>query len=264
MLDTNKLHCGDCLKIMATLPSESIDVVVTSPPYNMNDKGAAFSSHYYKPPPTHLQTHQLAQGYTEHADNLPHADYVAWQRRVLTECLRVLKPTGAIFYNINYRLRDKKVDLRNDIVQGFPVRQLIIWENNHNVSLNSFVFDNRYEFIFCIAKPDYTLTKHGKRFGNIWFAWNEKKVKDHPATFPKTIPIRAIAASAHNDIVLDPFIGSGTTAIAAHELGVKWIGIDSSETYLDIARRRIDEATAQGKLALPDLKKLYRSAVRQG
>ena len=92
----NKLICGDCLEVMAQMPAESVDLVVTSPPYNLkNSTGNGMKDGRGGKWPNA----GLLHGYAQHDDCMPHADYVRWQRACLTQMLRLLKQDGAIFYN---------------------------------------------------------------------------------------------------------------------------------------------------------------------
>src|SRR5579859_1172867 len=96
-----KLLLGDCLEQMATLSSASVDLIFTSPPYNLGTtSGGGFNTKGKWRSPA------LQDGYQSHSDDLPHADYVTWQKNVLRECWRLLTPTGAIFYNHKPRVQN--------------------------------------------------------------------------------------------------------------------------------------------------------------
>lgn len=119
----NKIICGDALEVMRQFPDESIDLVVTSPPYNLknstgngmkNGRGGKW------------ENAALQNGYTHHDDCMPHEDYVEWQRNCLTEMMRLIPENGAIFYNHKWRVQGGLLQDRQDIVSGSPVRQIII------------------------------------------------------------------------------------------------------------------------------------------
>src|SRR5437763_2182405 len=99
----NKIICGDILKVIKHIPNESVDLIVTSPPYNLKNstgngmkdgRGGKWSKA------------RLLNGYALHDDNLPHERYVAWQRECLAEMMRLLTDHGAIFYNHKWRVQD--------------------------------------------------------------------------------------------------------------------------------------------------------------
>lgn len=149
--------------------------------------------------------------YTNHDDNMPRADYLKWMRAALSEMMRLLRDDGAIFFNHKNFINNGLMIDNGEIVRGM------------------------------------------NRVCDVWRIVPSKGAM-HPATFPIELPIRCIkAAVAERDddsIVLDPFMGSGTTAVAAERLGVKWIGIEKSEEYVRMARGKIEAERSQMKLNL--------------
>ncbi|MGB2000764.1 MAG: DNA-methyltransferase [Candidatus Puniceispirillaceae bacterium] len=230
------LH-GDSLDLMARLPSASIKAVVTSPPYNLrNSSGNGMRDGRGG------KWHQAAllKGYATHADSMPHAAYVGWQRRCLAEMMRLLRPDGAIFYNHKWRVQKGLLQDRSDIVEGFPVRQIIIWHRSGGINFNPGYFLPNYEVIYLIAKKDFTLAPKANALGCVWRVAQQTGTP-HPAPFPPEL-VRNCLAAIDEGPVLDPFIGSGTTGLVATERGLDWVGIDISADYLDIAAQRIAAA----------------------
>lgn len=248
----NNIVCGDALKILMELPSESIDLVITSPPYNLkqstgngmkNGRGGKWSNA------------ALVNGYATHHDCMPHDEYVAWQRQCLNEMLRVIKNTGAIFYNHKWRVQGGLLQSRQDIVEGFPVRQIIIWKRAGGINFNPGYFLPTYEVIYLIAKKDFKLAPKANAYGDVWEFSQEMK-NPHPAPFPIDL-IDRIVKSTTGQVILDPFMGSGTTAIAARKNGRDYIGIEISSEYIELARKRIvdffvmpNESYPKGQLGL--------------
>ena len=99
-----------------------------------------------------------------------------------------------------------------------------------------------------IAMKKYRVKRAFVAKGDVWAVGRTKNCEGHPACFPVVIPKRIIAMSECNDVVLDPFMGSGTTAIAALKCGVSFVGIDNSPKYCKIARQRIKDHVRQGKM----------------
>ena len=232
----NKFLHGRCEEVMKTIPSESIDLVVTSPPYNLRNstgngmkdgRGGKWSNA------------ALLNGYekADYKDDLPHEEYVDWQRSCLKEMMRVLKPNGAIFYNHKWRVQAGLLQDRSDIVDGFPVRQIIIWRRKGGINFNKGYFLPTYEVIYLIAKEEFVLAKGANSYGDIW-EFNQEQKNDHPAPFPVTL-IERIISSTNAKLVLDPFMGSGTTAIAATKLGRKFLGIELSKNYIKKSEERL-------------------------
>ena len=164
---------------------------------------------------------QLINGYQDHSDNMPYADYVKWQRDCLTSMTRVLREDGAIFYNHKWRVQGGLLQDRNEIVQGFPVRQVIIWKRDGGINFNPGYFLPTYEVIYLIAKRGFRLAPKANALGDVWHIPQESH-NPHPAPLPVELAQRCIQSSEAK-IVLDPFMGSGTTAIAADACRRKWI-----------------------------------------
>jgi site-specific DNA-methyltransferase (adenine-specific) len=242
---TNKIICGDAVKIMGQIPSGSVDLVITSPPYNIKNstgnglkEGNGNSGKWANA--------ALKNGYSHHDDCMPHEKYVKWQRDCLGEMLRIIPDTGAIFYNHKWRVQAGFLQNRQDIVSGFPVRQIIIWKRKGGFNFNPGYFLPTYEVIYLIAKPNFKLTPKANGYGDVWEFTQEMR-NDHPAAFPVKL-IDRIVASTDSKIILDPFIGSGTTALSAINFKRKYIGIDISPEYCQMAKKRIKGYLSQAKL----------------
>lgn len=234
----NKFLVGDALEIMRSLPDASVDLVATSPPYNLKNstgngmkdgRGGKWSRA------------ALMNGYTDHDDMMVHEKYVEWQRNCLTEMMRLIKDDGAIFYNHKWRVQGGLLQDRHDIVSGFPVRQIIIWRRKGGINFNKGYFLPTYEVIFMIAKKHFVLAKGANSYGDIWEFTQEMK-NEHPAPFPVTL-VERIISSTNAKLILDPFMGSGTTAVAAKMLGRDFIGIDISGKYCELAERRLTKVS---------------------
>lgn len=231
----NEIHHCDALTLLNALSTESVGLVVTSPPYNLkNSTGNGMKSGKS----SLWKNAALRDGYTDHDDNMPHEQYVQWQRSILDECMRVLKSNGAIFYNHKWRVQGGLLQDRSDILQGLPVRQIIIWYRGSSMNFNQAFFAPTYEVIYLIAKPDFKLAKGATGMGDMWHIQPEDSSNPHPAPFPVALAERCIM-STDAQLILDPFMGSGTTAVAAKKLQRQFIGCDKSLKYVEDARRRI-------------------------
>lgn len=232
----NKVHCRDCLAAMEKMPPGSVDLIVTSPPYNIkNSTGNGLKCGNGGK----WARAELIGGYDGHDDEMPHGDYVRWQRECLSAMMRILADDGAIFYNHKWRVQNGLLQDRADIVAGFPVRQIIIWRRNGGINFNPGYFLPTYEVIYLIARAPFKLAPGANKAGDVWEIPQSRDIP-HPAPFPEELAERCIRAT-NARIVLDPFLGSGTTAIAAQKLGRDWIGIERSRHYCGIARRRISQ-----------------------
>ena len=231
------IHEGDCLEIMREMADHSVRIIVTSPPYNIkNSSGNGLKNgNGGKWPKAALQN-----GYSNHDDCMPHDQYVQWQRNCLQEMVRILSNDGAIFYNHKWRVQRGLLQDRSDIVEGFPVRQILIWERAGGINFNPGYFLPNYEVVYLIAKPDFKLAPKANALGCVWRIKQESN-NPHPAPFPMELATRCIEAVG-DGLVLDPFMGSGTTAIAAENAGLNWIGIEKSPAYTAMANDRINRA----------------------
>lgn len=247
------LYEGDCLDLLSELPKEQIKLVVTSPPYNIG-----------KP----------------YEKSLEMDDYVEQQAEVIKECARVLSPSGSICWQVgNYVINGEIIPL--DIVLypifaglGLKLRNRIIWHYGHGLHASK-RFSGRYEVILWFTKSnDYTFNldpiripqkypqkKHfngskkgelsgnplGKNPSDLWDIPNVKsnhvEKTIHPCQFPVELIERLVLSmTEENDWILDPFMGVGTTAIAALIHNRKVIGADIFPEYINIAKQRITDA----------------------
>ena len=230
----NRIICGDAIKVLRKIPSGSIDLVVTSPPYNLkNSTGNGMKDGRCGK----WKNAELINGYATYNDNMPHKNYVAWQRKCLKEMLRVVSENGAVFYNHKWRVQAGLLQDRNDIVKGFPVRQIIIWQRKGGINFNPGYFLPTYEVIYLIAKPGFRLAPKANVYGDVW-EFPQETNNSHPAPYPVAL-IDRIIASTNARIVLDPFMGSGTTAIAALQNSRDYVGIELSSEYCEQAEIRI-------------------------
>lgn len=175
----NKVHTGGCPEILAKLPAGSVGLVVACPP---GDDGGNEKEH------------------------------VSWQRDCLTAMMRVLRADGAIFYRHLWRVRDGLLRDWRKIVDGFPVRQIIIRKRTGGIHSAPDCFLPNYEVIYLIAGPCFRLRPEAGATGAVW-------------EIPQDQVARRCIESTDADIVLDPFMGDDTTVAAASACGRQWIGV---------------------------------------
>lgn len=223
---------------MSELPDNSVHLMITSPPYNVGK---------------------------EYDEDLTLEEYLSMLKRVWEETYRVLAPGGRVCINVANIGRKPYLPLSTFIVSdmielGYLMRGEIIWNKGASagtscawgswLSASNPVLRDVHEYILVFCKSDFkrekgesTIEKEGfmESTKSIWdiSAESAKKV-GHPAPFPVELPTRLIELySFKGDIVLDPFMGSGTTAIAAEKTNRQWVGYDISQEYIDIAYYRL-------------------------
>lgn len=242
------VHGGDCMKVMAGMADGSVDLVVTSPPYNLgNSSGGGFkaggrSSGNWKGA-------AIAQGYSHNADDLPHHEYVRQQQAVLREMWRLIPEDGAIFYNHKNRIfKGRELSVRELIPPDVTIRQEIIWDRGSGMNFGVGHFTPSHESIFLICKPKFRLRKSGvdKTVWRIQPVNKRREGVSHPAPFPLELAARCIEAT-DAQVIFDPYTGSGTTGVAAVRAGRRFVGAELSPVYAAEARSRIAAALAEAE-----------------
>ena len=247
------IYRGDCLEVLAEL-NESFHLVITSPPYNLREDGHASRGFQAavagRPPPGGKPTtlwyaagQGLAEGYDGFDDAMPVEEYEAWQHEVLTALWGLLADDGAIYYNHKPKVRNKTLWTPLSLIPDIcTLHQIIIWARAGGLNYQPDSYVPTHEWIMLLTKPDFKLKSQGASgVGDVWRVPQEPS--PHPAPFPVGIPARAIETTAARS-VLDPFMGSGTTLVAAKAAGVRAVGIERSEKYCEMAVARL----AQGSL----------------
>jgi modification methylase len=232
----NKVIEGDVLEVLRALPDESIDLGITSPPYNKKRKGGGWLVPSVK--------------YNGYSDDLPEAEYQRWQIEVLNQLFRVTKEGGSFFYNHKVRYQDGKTihPLSWLLNTQWTLWQEIIWDRGIAGNIRGWRFWQVEERIYWLVKgkPKELAPKHAK-LTSIWRIPPETRHRDHPAVFPLELPARIIYSVLEDKpgIVIDPFCGTGTTLVAAKLLGKDYIGIEIDPYYVMYARKRLEVAESE-------------------
>lgn len=243
MLKINTLYCGDCLDWMKHIDDNSIDCIVTSPPYNKKSKNR--KQHKSDT----WSGGNAAISYGAFDDFLPEHEYQQWQINIINECLRVLKSTGSFFYNHKNRTINKGIISPYEWIlkSNAIIKQEIIWNRKMIVEVDKVRFYPKTERIYWLIK-DRIQPKFIPEFAILTDIWDfipcqKEKRFNHPAPYPNELAIKCIEATTNeNDLILDPFLGSGTTAVAAIKLKRNYIGIELSPEYCKIALERVNKA----------------------
>lgn len=232
---------ADALASMQSMANDSVDIVVTSPPYNMGLVPGGNGRGMYRPGASN-KAGRFRDGYGAHDDAMPQDEYDAWQRACLSEMWRVARL--AVFYN--HRPRVEHGRLRVPLSWDFGpavLRQIIVWDRLTGIDVNLRAFCTRQEWVMLFAKPDFRLVDHAASgMGDVWRLGMATDEPEHPAPFPVSLPARAIDATGALS-VLDPFMGSGSTLVAAKAAGIVGIGIDNEERW---CRRAVVRCAQEG------------------
>lgn len=228
------IYHGDCRDILPYL--SDIDLIFTSPPYNLDVKSlASFQSKLGK-----WKVAKIAEGYDTYGDDMPYPEYVKWQKDCLRLMWESLSDRGAIYYNHKPRVVGFEVRLPIELNPDLPLRQEIIWARPGGLNYAPSHYVNTHERILLFAKEAFRLkSKPASGVGDVWKVAPDKE-SPHPAPFPLSLPAMAIETTPPGR-VLDPFMGSGTTLLAARNAGLHAIGIDISERYCAMAVERLEQ-----------------------
>jgi adenine-specific DNA-methyltransferase len=274
-LPLDEIYLGDCRQLLESLPDETVDLIVSSPPYNIGKE--------YESARKALEV------------------YLEEQTEVLRECARVLKSTGSIFWQVG-AFSDKGVLIPLDI-KFFPIlescgllpRNRIVWARQHGLHAKR-RFSCRHETILWFTKSDdyvfdldairvpqkYQNKRYfrgerkgelsgnpeGKNPGDIWVFRNVKHNHEeqtiHPCQFPEDLVARIVLCTTHEgDTVLDPYMGAGTVAMVASEYNRHFIGAELDPKYHDVIIRRLSKEP-DALDSFPNLKTLRDYVERTG
>ncbi|WP_088243597.1 DNA-methyltransferase [Calothrix rhizosoleniae] len=270
----NYILNGDCLDLLKGLPDESVDLIVTSPPYNIGKE-------YEKKKELEV--------------------YLDSQKKVIEECYRVLKKTGSIFWQVG-SFSDKGMLIPLDI-KFFPIfeglgmipRNRIIWVRSHGLHAKN-KFSARHETILWFTKSgdykffldeirvpqkyqnkkyhngdkrgEYSCNPEGKNPGDIWAFRNVKHNHEeqtiHPCQFPEDLIERVVfSTTEEGDVILDPYMGTGTVATVAKRHDRNYLGAELDDKYYEVAMRRIS-GTPDENGVFPNLRTLREYVAQTG
>lgn len=248
-----RLIQGDCLEVVTTL--RGTDLFITSPPYNLGTTtGGGFPSlgHYSDVSGyssrggggkwiAASKAGGIGHGYESHHDSMPHAEYVEWQKCVLSECFDSLSDSGAIFYNHKPRILGGRCVTPLEYIPNLPVRQIIIWARAGGINFSPAFYLPTHEWITVIAKDAWRLKSKGASgVGDVWRIPQESG-SWHPCPFPIAIP-QTILETTQFGSVCDPFMGSGTVGKACINANRPFVGIEKSPEYFEQTVKEIQRA----------------------
>ena len=233
-MELNKIYNEDCLITLSKMEDNSVDLIVTSPPYNKN--------HWLRNKDRHAGSFIREIKYESYMDDLPQEEYIAWQKQVITECQRVLKPHGSLFYNHIDILSDH-LTIHPSFVYDFPIKQIIVWDRMNTPKIEKSYFFPLTEWVFWIKKDAKAVpyfNRDNAQFKKCIWTIHRSMEKDHPAPFPdKLVENIVLSCSKEGDVIYDPFMGSGTTYKIGRKHNRNVIGSEISEEYTKFGERKV-------------------------
>lgn len=250
---------GNCLDVLGELPGECIDMIFADPPYNLSNDGFTCQAG---------RAVSVNKGEWDRSRGLEN-DF-EFHRLWISACRRVLKPNGTIWisgtyhsiYACGFALQLAGYHILNDIAWFKPnaspnlsgryftaSHETLIWARKEKKAKHTFNYQRMKEGSF----PKDILKKPGKQMRSVWAIGTpnseEKRYGKHPTQKPEAVLERIVIASTNEgDIVLDPFVGSGTTGVAAARNARRFIGIDMERGFLEVASKRLSDEFRQGRL----------------
>lgn len=251
-LKTNSIVCGDCIELLNGCEQPFVDLVFADPPFNIGYK------------------------YDKYHDKKESSNYIAWTRDWMQACLNVLKPNGSFYIAIGDGYAANVKIIADEL--GLHMRNWIIWHYTFGQQTKTkFARSHTHIFYFVKDKDNFTFNDHtvrvpsdrqliyndkrsnpaGKMPDDVWNTFSrvcgtfKERQRWHPCQMPVILLSRIIAASSNpGDVVLDPFIGSGTTAEAASVYNRQYVGIDVSQDYCDNVEKRLKQTNFANMLEL--------------
>ena len=230
-MESNFIKCGDALEELGKLPDNTINTVITSPPYNKKgiQNGKTQNSNQI------WQKHNI--DYNEYHDNMPEKMYQDWIIEVINELHRVIIPDGSIFFNHKPRRHNNQARLPTEFIHktNANIYQLIIWNRKNSPNIRKDHLLPNTEHIYWLSKNKPKTFRGNidpKYLGEIWDISPQRQTT-HPAPFPPQLVENCILLTTQpDDIVLDPFNGIGTTTSMARKLGRRYMGYDLDAEYV--------------------------------
>ena len=242
------IYSGDACKLLGEWAADSVDLVFADPPFN------------------------IGYVYDKYHDDVPNEEYVEWSRQWMRCCQRVLKPTGSFYIAIGDEFAADIRVIGREL--GLHLRNWIIWRYSFGQNMKAkFCRAHTHILYFTMHPQDFTFNDKLLRFpsarhteyqdlranpagrlpDDVWDDFPrvcgtfKERAGFHGCQMPEALLMRIVMASSNpGEIVLDPFVGSGTTAVAAAKLGRRYVGIDVSDTYAKHTRKRLKTVLDEG------------------
>lgn len=260
MLEVNNIYNMDCIEGMKILPSKTVNCVLTSPPYNTANRVEYWNNKIING----KRVYKREKRYDEYEDKKNETEYIDWTINLFNSFDRVLKENGCVLYNVSYgnEIPNLLWTLIAEVINktNFCVADCIIWKKKsavpNSTSKNKltricefvFVFCRKNEFLtFNTNKKVKSVSPKGQNFYEVFYNFVEAKNNDgscdlNKATYSSELCRKLIEMYAEEQsCILDPFMGTGTTAVACVQTNRNYIGFELSKNQCDFAKKRIEQ-----------------------
>lgn len=253
----NHIYTGDCLKILSKeIEANSIDLIFADPPYNLSGNGLKWEG---------SKTGGDWYMVNEVWDKMTEKEYMSFTKKWIKDCQNVLKNNGSFYISCTYHNIGEIMIALKEL--GLKINNVITWKKSNPMpNMTKRVFTHSTEFVVWAVKgkkwifnykelktinPETQKDGSPKQMRDVWampLVQGKERLRGkdrralHPTQKPEEMLKRIIIASSNKgNLVLDPFLGSGTTAVVAKRLDRSWIGIEKNEKYVEAAQRRLQE-----------------------
>jgi len=254
-MEINVIYTGDCITTLnKEINEKSVELIFTDPPYNLSGNGLKWEGNK-----TGGDWYMVNEGW----DKMTASEYVQFTRKWIRGCYKVLRDNGSIYISCTYHNLAEVIIVLKQL--GFKINNVIVWQKTNAMpNMTKRVFTHSTEFVVWAVKgkkwifnyeelkrinPEKQKDGSVKQMRDVWslpLVQGKERLRGkdgralHPTQKPEEMLKRIIIASSNKgDTVLDPFLGSGTTAFVAKKLCRNWIGIERSKEYVDIAKKRL-------------------------
>jgi len=252
----NTIYSGDCIDVLSKeIDNNSIQLIFADPPYNLSGNGLKWEGN---------KTGGDWYMINEEWDKMTAPEYLTFTHKWVRACHKVLKDNGSIYISCTYHnIAEVMIVLKQ---LNFKINNVIVWQKTNAMpNMTRRVFTHSTEFVIWAVKgkgwifnyeelkninPEKQKDGSSKQMRDVWalpLVQGKERLRgkngraSHPTQKPEEMLKRIIlASSVEGDIVLDPFLGSGTTAFVAKKLGRSWIGIELNKKYVDLAKKRLN------------------------
>ena len=255
----NHIYQGDCIETLnEEIDKNSVQLIFADPPYNLSGNGLKWENN---------QTGGDWYMVNEDWDKIPEKKYLEFTYSWIKACKEVLKPNGSIYISCSYHNLGGVITSLKAL--GLKINNILVWrKTNAMPNMTRRVFTHSTEFVVWAVKgknwifnynelkqinPKKKQNGETKQMRDVWdlpLVQGKERLRDeegktlHPTQKPEELLKRIIIASSNpDDIVLDPFLGSGTTAVVAKRLDRKWIGIEKKRKYVQASKKRIKQTS---------------------
>lgn len=235
MRDSCEVHCAEALSFLRDLPAASVHAVITDPPYCSGSQTMAGRAR-----PTgqkYVNTGQKTRLPDFEGDFRDQRGFAAWASLWLAECRRVLRPGGVLLTFIDWRMLPTMTDAVQ--IAGLTWQGIVVWDKTTGCRPQRGRFRSQAEYVVMASRGPLPTREHPVVLAGVFSVHPQVGGKQHQVGKPEALMEQLVRIVPPGGVVLDPFMGSGTTGVAALRAGLRFVGCEVTEGYYEVARERL-------------------------